>query len=103
MKKLSFSLFAVVAILFAVASAFTTDKQGVTKKSSLTPDFFLVVASGASDIQANFMAGQFSDYNVIGNYVAGTTDAATWGQSAVDPLQSTTICDGSGSYVCSFN
>lgn len=99
MKKLSLGLVALLAIVFAVSSAFTS------RQSTMFVDKFLVVDAMESDDEAAFFNGQNSPYTEIGRYVEGTLDAELFTDAQVNPSVTTAICDGGTStdFVCAFN
>lgn len=88
-------LIALLAIVFAATSAFTS------RTTTTLDDMFLLVKSGQSG--ANFINGSSSGYTDIDNFVVGNADAKLWVGTSVDPLEENSQCAGASNYVCAFN
>lgn len=93
MKKLSISLFALMAIIFAVASAFTT----VSKKSTLTPDYKII------SVPAQTISSSSPNFSALSTYLDRELDDLNATPQAIESWysgQSSVVCLEDAEYVC---
>jgi hypothetical protein len=107
MKKVSISVFAILAIVFAVTSAFTT-KMNVSKKASTTYELYSIVVDQVATADGNSITPISSNLrtnlvSLTGNDIAQTETFSQWRSSF--PIGSqyrnlSTFCDADADHVC---